>query len=52
VQLENNDMDSILARHFIATEKLRTDNFQGFFEEQKQLLMGSIHKATGKTFSN
>ncbi|EBA01794.1 hypothetical protein MELB17_03410 [Marinobacter sp. ELB17] len=27
VQLENDDMDSILAGHFIPTEKLRTDNF-------------------------
>ena len=52
VQLADHEMNSILAGHFIPTEKLRTDNFQGFFEERKQLLMGLIHKAMGKTFSN
>jgi hypothetical protein len=48
VQLENHEMDAILAEHFIPTEQLRADDFQSFFEERKQLLMGLIEKAMGK----
>jgi hypothetical protein len=48
VQLADNEMNTILAGHFIPTEQLRADDFQGFFEERKQLLMGLIEKAMGK----
>lgn len=48
VQLADNEMNTILAGHFIPTEQLRSDDFQGFFEERKQLLMGLIEKAMGK----
>jgi len=48
VQLEDNEMNIILAGHFIPTEQLRADDFQGFFEERKQLLMGLIERAMGK----
>jgi len=48
VQLADNEMNTILDGHFIPTEKLRIDDFPGFFEERKQLLMGLIEKAMGK----
>jgi hypothetical protein len=41
-------MDAISSGHFIPTEQLRSDDFQGFFDERKQLLMGLIEKAMGK----
>ena len=48
VQLADQEMNTILDGHFIPTEQLRADDFQGFFEERKQLLMGLIEKAMGK----
>ena len=48
VQLDNDGMDAILAEHFIPTEMLRADDFHGFFEERKRLLMGLIEQAMGK----
>ena len=48
VQLEDQDMNEILAGHFIPAEQLRADDFEGFFEARKQLLMGLIERAMGK----
>ena len=48
VQLDSDGMDAILSGHFIPTDQLRADDFQSFFEERKQLLMGLIEKAMGK----
>lgn len=48
VQLDNREMDAILSEHFIPTERLRADDFHGFFDERKQLLMGLIEQAMGK----
>ena len=48
VQLDSGEMDAILSGHFIPTDVLRADDFQGFFEERKQLLMGLIERAMGK----
>jgi len=48
VQLDNDEMDAILSEHFIPTERLRADDFHGFFDERKRLLMGLIEQAMGK----
>lgn len=48
VQLDNEGMDAILSEHFIPTERLREDDFHGFFDERKRLLMGLIEQAMGK----
>jgi hypothetical protein len=48
VQLDNEEMDAILSEHFIPTERLRADDFHGFFDERKRLLMGLIEQAMGK----
>jgi len=48
VQLDNGEMDAILSEHFIPTERLRADDFHGFFDERKRLLMGLIEQAMGK----
>jgi hypothetical protein len=48
VQLESHEMDAILAGHFIPTEEIRADDFPGFFDARKRLLMGLIEKAMGK----
>lgn len=48
VHLDNEEMDAILSEHFIPTERLRADDFHGFFDERKRLLMGLIEQAMGK----
>lgn len=48
VQLDNDEMDAILSEHFIPTGRLRADDFHGFFDERKRLLMGLIEQAMGK----
>jgi len=48
VQLESHEMDAMLAGHFIPTEEIRADDFPGFFDARKRLLMGLIEKAMGK----
>jgi hypothetical protein len=48
VQLESHEMDAMLAGHFIPTEEIRADDFPGFFNARKRLLMGLIEKAMGK----
>lgn len=48
VQLDNDEMDAILSEHFIPTERIRADDFHGFFDERKRLLMGLIEQSMGK----
>ncbi len=49
VKLNDADMDDILASHFISPSFLRSNGFDGFFEERKKALLDIIEKAIGKT---
>lgn len=48
VQLDNAAMDKILASHCIPPERLRTDDFDGFYNQRKQALLKLISTAMGK----
>lgn len=48
VQASDNYMDEILRSHCIPPERLREDNFLGFIEDRRRLLLALIEKAMGK----
>lgn len=51
VQLNDEEMDEILRSHCIPPERLRRDDFYGFYEGRRQMLLRLIEKAMGKTAS-
>lgn len=51
VQLNDEEMDKILRSHCIPPERLRRDDFYGFYEGRRQMLLRLIEKAMGKTAS-
>ena len=48
VGLSDQGMDAILESHYIAPDKLRANDFAGFFEDRKEALLGLIEQAMGK----
>jgi hypothetical protein len=48
VQLADKDMDAILRTHSINPERLRVNDFEGFFQERKAALLMLIEQAMGK----
>lgn len=48
VQLDDMDMNAILDTHAIPTDRLRADDFKGFIEGRRRLLLGLIEKAMDK----
>ena len=44
-------MDEILTTHYINPDKLRQNDFQGFYQDRKETLLNRIEQATGKTIS-
>ncbi|MAT40099.1 MAG: hypothetical protein CL946_10905 [Ectothiorhodospiraceae bacterium] len=48
VQLNNEQMDELLASHAINPDPLRTDDFDGFIEDRRKRLAALISKAMGK----
>lgn len=48
VQLNDENMDSILKSHAIPPEYLRTDDFEGFLAARQQTLLKKIEMAMGK----
>lgn len=48
VQLEDTEMDKILASHCIPPKQLRKDDFDSFYDERKQALLKLISTAMGK----
>lgn len=48
VQLDDAGMDEILASHAIPADHLRADDFRGFIDGRRRLLLGLIEKAMGK----
>lgn len=52
VQINNQEMNSIVSSHSIPAERLREDDFKGFMEERRQSLLGLIGKVMGKDVSD
>ncbi len=48
VQLDNGEMNDILQSHCIPPERLRADDFDGFYHQRKQALLKLIAAAMGK----
>ena len=48
VQLDDAEMDAILATHHINPAFLRTDDYHGYIEARRQLLIAEISKVMGK----
>lgn len=48
VQMGDAEMNAILASHCVPAERLREDDFQGFVDERRRLLLGLIQKVMGK----
>jgi hypothetical protein len=48
VQLDNPEMDEILESHCIPAQRLRADDFDGFYQQRKQSLLTLIASAMGK----
>jgi hypothetical protein len=48
VQLDNSGMDSILTTHFIDPEPLRQNDYDGFIEARRSLLVKQISNVMGK----
>jgi hypothetical protein len=41
-------VDEMLRSHRIEPDLLRQDDFEGFFEQRSQVLLGRLHEAMGK----
>ncbi|MEQ9408433.1 MAG: DUF262 domain-containing protein [Fuerstiella sp.] len=48
VQLDEAGMDAILATHYIAPDILRADDYEGFIESRRQLMLSEISTVMGK----
>jgi len=48
VQLNDEEMDSILESHLILAPTLRSDNFDGFYQARKAALLSLIERVMGK----
>lgn len=49
VQLDDSQMDAILASHRIPFGRLRSDEFESFYAERKALLLALVEKVMGKS---
>lgn len=52
VNLDEQDMDKILASHAIPVDTLRADDFHGFIKQREQKILDLIYKAMGKSLDN
>ena len=48
VQLDDAEMDKILATHLIPPMRMRNDDYVGFYEERKEALIALIERVMGK----
>ncbi|ROO31327.1 GmrSD restriction endonuclease domain-containing protein [Salinisphaera japonica] len=48
VQMSDAEMDTILASHCVPAARLREDDFHGFIDERRRLLLSLIEKVMGK----
>ena len=48
VQIDNEVMDAILESHYIPHIYLRANNFQAFYEQRKNMLLGLISNEMGR----